>query len=73
MWRRVASPPSASMRVVEVRDSEGPREAAVEYAIERELAAGSVVCVREIPTCRTVTRETMWAVEPVTTYRARPA
>lgn len=59
-----------SLRRVEVADSEGPRDAAVEWAYALDLSAEAVVCVRKQVPGAEVTR---WRVEPVTTYRARPA
>lgn len=58
------------LRAVEVADSDGPREAAVEWAHALDLSAETVVRVREQVPGAEVTR---WRVEPVTTYRARPA
>ena len=58
-----------SLRTMEVADTEGPREAAVEWAHAIDLSAETAVRVREHLTAE-VTR---WRVEPVTTYRARPA
>lgn len=62
-----------SLRTVEVADSDGPREAAVEYAHERELLSEAVVHVREVLHDGTALDGGAWRVEPVTTYRARPA
>lgn len=58
------------LRVVDVADTDGPREAAVEWAHAIDLSAETAVCVREQVPGAEVTR---WRVEPVTTYRARPA
>ena len=59
-----------SLRTVEVADSEGARDAAVEWAYALDCSAETAVCVREQEHGAAVTR---WRVEPVTTYRARPA
>ena len=54
---------------IEVFDDEGPREAAEAYAADRPWPTGDVVLV-----CREgLDVTTRWRVEPVTTYRARPA
>jgi hypothetical protein len=65
------------LRTVEVHDSDGPRDAAVEWAHALDLSAETVVRVREVlagPEGETEWGDvTRWRVEPVTTYRARPA
>lgn len=60
---------------VPVRDDQGPRDAAIDYA-ERHETGDAVLIVRNThcnggSACRVCT--TRWRVEPVTTYRARPA
>lgn len=74
MWREPHPPVDLveypSLRTVDVADAEGPREAAVEWAHAIDLSAETAVCVREQVPGAEVTR---WRVEPVTTYRARPA
>lgn len=72
-WR-VGEPGSRlCLREISVPSSDGPREAAVEYAHERELLGEAVVHVREVLRDGTALDGGAWRVEPVTTYRARPA
>lgn len=75
MWRFGETGARLCLREISVPDSEGPREAAVEYAHERELLSEAVVHVREVLRDGTTlgAEVTRWRVEPVTTYRARPA
>jgi hypothetical protein len=75
VWRSGETGARLCLREISVPDSEGPREAAVEYAHERELLSEAVVHVREVLRGGTTlgAEVTRWRVEPVTTYRARPA
>ena len=73
MWRFGETGARLCLREISVPDSEGPREAAVEYAHERELLSEAVVHVREVLRDGTTLDGGAWRVEPVTTYRARPA
>lgn len=56
---------------VDVHDDQGPRDAAEAYAARLGTIDAFVAVVR-IPGID-VTYWTRWRVEPVTTYRARPA
>ena len=73
MWRLGETGARLCLRTISVPNSEGSRDAAVEYAYERELASEAVVHVREVLRDGTTLDGGAWRVEPVTTYRARPA
>ena len=62
-----ASRPQGAMGI-SVRDDQGPRDAAIDYA-ERYETGEAVLLV----SAERDPRVTRWRVEPVTTYRARPA
>lgn len=55
-------------RMVEVRDDQGPRDAAINYAEQYETGEATLLVCEYRPH---ETKGARWRVEPVTTYRAK--
>lgn len=74
VWRE-ADARRSGMRIIEVSDDQGPRDAALDYVEQTEAGeAVHVLVVRRVNgSIQDHTNTTTWRVEPVTTYRARPA
>jgi hypothetical protein len=65
----VSAEDGQTVRTIKVRDDQGPRHAARAYAKQYDTG-DAVLLVSAFERGAKVTR---WRVEPVTTYRARPA
>ena len=58
-----------TVRTIEVRADQGPRDAAINYAEQYETGEATLL----VSAFERDAKVTRWRVEPVTTYRARPA